>query len=78
MNRTTILLDDQLGKRLKEKAAKEGKTATELIRTYVRSGLNRPVPLHKRGPVSLPSFSMGEPTVDPADRSRLWDLMDEK
>jgi len=78
MNRTTILLDEELQKRLKAKAKKEGKTVTRLIETYIRAGLNKSGGLSKPPAKLLPSFSLGEAYVDPSDRSRLWDLMDEK
>ena len=78
MARTTIILDDEIQKKLKKKALKEGKTVTELIKNYVRAGLNRQELRAKPKKISLPSFSMGEPLIDPADRSRLWDILDEK
>jgi len=78
MIRTTILLEEQLERRLKKKAKKEGKTVTKLIEAYIRAGLNKGEEIPPRPKISLPSFSMGEAAVDPADRSRLWDLMDEK
>ncbi len=78
MHRTTIFLDEELEKKLKKKARKEGQTLTNLIQNYVRAGLNRSEAAPKSKPLSLPAFSMGEATVDPADRSRLWDLLDEK
>ncbi len=77
MHRTTILLDDGLIKGLKRKAAQEGKNVTDLVKIYVRRGLQEDRPSRSPDVVKLPSFSMGIPTIDPADRSLLWDLMDQ-
>lgn len=76
MHRTTILLDDGLIKGLKRKAAQEGKNVTDLVKIYVRRGLQEDKPSRSPAFVTLPSFSMGVPPVDPADRALLWDLMD--
>lgn len=78
MSRTTIILDDTLEKKLRETAKKEGKTLTEMIQSFIREGLSRALPRRRSHKSSLPSFSMGRPAVDPADRSRLWDLLDER
>lgn len=78
MHRTTIILDEGLERRLKKMARREGKTLTDLIQDFLRGGLNRIFPAKKRDRLNLPSFSMGEPLVDPADRGRLWDILDEK
>jgi len=78
MSRTTIILDPVLEKKLRETARKEGKTLTMMIQSFIREGLNRMLPRRRTPKISLPAFSMGRPVVDPADRGRLWDLMDEK
>ncbi len=77
MHRTTVILDPSLEKKLRKKAKQEGKTLTEMIQTFIREGLNQAFSRKGLRRISLPAFSMGLPSVDPADRSRLWDLMDE-
>lgn len=78
MRRTTVILDPVLEKKLRETAKKQGKTLTEMIQSFVREGLSRMLPRRKAHKSSLPAFSMGRPSIDPADRSRLWDLLDER
>lgn len=77
MHRTTILLEPILFNRLRNKAAKEGKTLTKLIQHFLREGLNRSIKKISTKKVALPSFSMGKPKVDVNDRNQLWDIMDQ-
>lgn len=75
MSRTTVSLDDMLLRKLKARAAGEGRTLSELISDLVRRAMGaeegpaysmdwEPKPLHVR------------PGVDINDRDKLFDLMD--
>lgn len=77
MHRTTIILDPFLEKKLRQKAQQEGQTLTNLIQDFIRRGFSHETKKKIPKKIKLQSFSMGEMLVDPADRSRLWDLMDE-
>lgn len=79
MKRTTIVLNQNLERRLKQRAHAQSTTMTALITAYIRDGLNRTTkePAMTE-PFVLPSFDMGAATVDPAERNRLWDLMDKQ
>ncbi|MBI2345955.1 MAG: hypothetical protein HYV03_03555 [Deltaproteobacteria bacterium] len=78
MHRTTIILAPGLEQRLKKRARREGRSLTDLIQAFLRAALNVPALKKTARRITLPSFAMGPPRVDPADRSRLWDIMDEK
>ena len=72
--RTTLVIDDQVFRQLKKRAAEEGRTLSDLTEEALRRGLAaaRPVKPHRR--VSLPTFSMGKPCVDLADRNQLFEI----
>ena len=74
--RTTIIIDDALFRELKKRAAAENRTLSEVTQEALRRGLARPAPPHRPARVKLPSFAMGKPTVDLADRNQLFDLLD--
>ena len=76
--RTTLVIDQALFRHLKRLAAEQGRTLSGVTQDVLRLGL---ASLRQPGPrtrVKLPSFSMGRPAVDVADRSRLLDLLDER
>jgi len=74
--RTTLAIEDDLLKRIKEKAAREGRTFQDVANELLRSALvhHRPkqkLKLHLRG------WKAKElPGVDLLDRDKLFDLMD--
>ncbi len=76
MTRTTLTLDDDLLKRLKEVAATEGVTLGELVNGLLRQAL--------AGGPRLGEFNLElqgwdaeiQPGVDILDRDNLFDLMD--
>lgn len=74
--RTTLVIDDELFRALKRRAAEEGRTLSAVTQEALRRGLERPKPQRVR--VKLPVFSMGRPTVDVADRDQLLDIMDRR
>lgn len=75
MARTTLALDDDLLKRIKEKAAREGRTAQDVANELLRQALGqRPSRRHK---LTLRGWkASAQPGVDLLDRDTLFDLMD--
>lgn len=75
MKRTTLALDPVLQRRLKEKAAREGRTLQEVANELLRQGLARQVP---RGDyrLRLEGWEAEQrPGVDILDRDQLFDFM---
>lgn len=76
--RTTLIIDDALFRRLKTLAAEQGRTLSQVTQEVLQRGLDEPRPTVRRKAVNLPSFGMGAPRVDVADRDRLLDLLDDR
>lgn len=74
--RTTLVIDDALFRELKKRAAHENRTLSEITQETLRRGLTRRAPTRRPRRVKLPSFAMGKPTVDLADRNQLFDILD--
>ena len=73
--RTTLVLERQRLVELKKLALAQNRTLSSVVDEFLREGLSRQQsPLPK--PPPLPSFKMGKPSVDLADRDRLMDLLD--
>ena len=72
--RTTLVIDDEVFRQLKKKAAEEGRRLSDVTEEALRRGLARPRPGRGRRNVALPSFSMGKPPIDIADRDQLFEL----
>jgi hypothetical protein len=72
--KTTLVLSDQLMRELKRRAAERGETLSEVVEEALRRGLAAPP---KRDLSPLPQHRMGQPTVDVADRDRLYRVMEE-
>jgi hypothetical protein len=75
--RTTLVIDDDLFRRLKRLAAQENRTLSEVTQEVLRRGL-RDLPKPRRGTVELPTFSLGRPLVDVADRDQLYEVLDRR
>jgi plasmid stability protein len=76
MARTTLALDDDLLKKIKEKAAREGRTSQDVANELLRQALNQPAP-KKKHKLSLRGWTATEQRgVDLLDRDKLFDLMD--
>lgn len=73
--RTTLIIDDELFRRLKRLAAQENRTLSEITQEVLRRGLQQPGK-PRRGAVKLPAFRMGRPLVDVADRDQLYEVLD--
>jgi hypothetical protein len=73
--KTTLVIDDQVMHRLKQEAARQGRTISEMVESALRRLLE---PEPARGPLAeLPSFKGGREIVDVADREALSRAMDE-
>ena len=72
--KTTLQIDDQIMVRLKQEAARQNKTMSELVETALRrllrhTKVKQPLP-------DLPSFDGGRPRVDVNDREALYQVME--
>ena len=80
MKKTTINVEDAVMERLKEEAARRKTTMTALIEAGIRrilaEGEARAPALVGHELPPLPSYDMGEPLVDVADREALYDVLD--
>jgi hypothetical protein len=68
MKRTTLILDPVLYQQLKRRAARDGRTLTEVVEQTLRTGLRAPART-ARVRSSLPSYDLGPFLVDPSRRS---------
>ena len=76
MARTTLAIDDDLLKRIKEKAAREGRTLQDVANELLRQALLQPKP-KRNVKLELRGWKAAErPGVDLFDRDKLFDLMD--
>jgi plasmid stability protein len=76
MSRTTLAIDDDLLKRIKEKAAREGRALQDVANELLRNALVQQKP--KRNlKLKLRGWKATErPGVDLLDREKVFDLMD--
>ncbi len=72
--KTTLVIDDQVMVHLREEAARQGRTLSELVEAALRLLLERPPPVHALPP--LPTFDGGGALVDIADREALYTAME--
>lgn len=73
--KTTLEIDEGVMRQLKERAARERRTMSELVETALRALLSRDEPRAKDLP-PLPVWNGGGWLVDPADRQALYELFD--
>ena len=77
MTRTTLAIDDDLLKRLKEKAAREGRTLQETANDLLKQALYSPPRSRTRTKLVLRGWkAKTREGVDLLDRDKLFDLMD--
>jgi plasmid stability protein len=72
--KTTLNIDDSVMKRLKQEAARQGRTMSELVETALRALFRA-----RRGHpdlAPLPTFKSGGHLVDVADRDALYRAME--
>jgi len=74
--KTTLVIDDRVMVRLKQEAAKSGKTISELVEAALRSMLDRQSRTSDEDLPPLPSFHGGQPLVDIGDRDALYQAME--
>ena len=72
--KTTLNIDDGIMKRLREEAARQGKTMSEMVEASLRRSLERPRKAVEVKP--LPSFNGNGTLVDVADRESLYQAME--
>ena len=72
--KTTLIIDDQIMRRLKAEAAKRKVTLSSLVEAGVRDLLERGLESPSLPP--LPTFDMGKPRLNLADRDALYRVMD--
>lgn len=73
--RTTIVIDEQTVTQLKQIAAEEGRTLSSVVDETLRIGIERRQNRQQlEAPRSLPTFSMGAPRVNIADRDQLNEI----
>jgi len=72
--RTTLTVPDAVFRELKRFAAKRGIAISEVVTEMVLEGLAKRPQLASLPP--LPSFNMGRPLVDVADRDALYDVLE--
>ena len=77
MKRTTLMLDDHRWVELKRLAAERKQTVSAVVDEFLGQGLARAKAPQRRGPRKpLPSFDMGLPRVNVADRDQLYQWME--
>lgn len=76
MARTTLAIDDDLLKRIKEKAAREGRTFQDVANELLRHALHQQSPRRRRKLALRGWKASARPGVDLFDRDKLFDLMD--
>lgn len=72
--KTTLVIDDQIMIRLREEAARQGRTLSALVEAALRRMLEAPASPPDLPP--LPVFHGGRPLVDVADREALYRVME--
>jgi hypothetical protein len=79
MARTTLVIDEQRLIELKRLAAGRRQTLSALVDEFLRQGLQTAKePRRAKARPSLPSFPMGRPRVNIADRDQLYEVMERR
>ena len=74
--KTTLNIDDSVMQRLREEAARRGKTMSELVEAGLCRVLDEPEQIVDEVREPLPQWQSGGTWVDVADRDALHDRMD--
>ena len=72
--KTTLNIDDTVMRRLRQEAARQGRTMSDMVETALRLLLGAPGKRESIAP--LPRFRSGGALVDIADRDALYDAME--
>lgn len=77
MKRTTLILQEQTVADVKQIAAREGRTLSQVVDEMLRAGVaqRRRAVRDRPAKVRLPVFETGRPHVNIADRGQLHDAM---
>jgi plasmid stability protein len=76
MTRTTLAIDDDLLKRIKERATREGRTLQGVVNDLLRQALVRQRPGSTSKLILRGWKAVEQPGVDLLDRDNLFDAMD--
>ena len=72
--KTTLNIDDGVMRHLRQEAARQKKTISELVEAALRLLLKRPAGQDR--PAELPTFNSGGSQVDISDRDALYQAME--
>jgi plasmid stability protein len=72
--KTTLNIDDTVMRRLRQEAARQGRTMSEMVEAALRLLLRSQA--RRENPAPLPRFRSGGTLVDIADRNALYEVMD--
>jgi hypothetical protein len=75
--KTTLVLDDALVDRVRERAKERGVSMSSVVEEAIVRMLAQPAVPAAREPIDLPSFPMGPFLVDITDRDALYDALDD-
>jgi metal-responsive CopG/Arc/MetJ family transcriptional regulator len=75
MTRTSLTIDDDLLKRIKERATREGSTLQGLVNDLLRQALGRQRPRNTSKLILRGWKAVEQPGVDLLDRDALFDVM---
>ena len=75
--KTTLIIPDPVFRNLKRQSAESGTTLSELVTELLRIGLRELEKPKRRRLPPLPTFKMGPPKVNIADRDALYRAMEE-
>ena len=73
--KTTMVIDDRIMRRLKQEAARQGRTVSEMVEAALRLMLERSKAESPKLP-PLPLHDLGKMFVDIADREALYRAME--
>jgi len=76
--KTTLNIDDSVMQRLREEAARRGRTMSELVEAGLRRVLDEPEQQVDQVREPMPQWRSGGALVDVSNRDALYDLMDKK
>lgn len=74
--KTTLNIDETVMQRLREEAARQGRTMSELVEAGLRRILSEPGPGAEEPLPELPRWKSGGARVDVADREALYETME--
>ena len=76
MKRTTLVLEDGCMEAVRRLAHAEGRTLSDVVNELLAEGAQRRRQTQRRTGLKLPSYAMGRPRVDLADRDALEAAME--